>query len=122
MKAWQLRLLRYARPEARGLTFLVLAMLVAVALDTLTPWPLKLLVDNALAGAGEIRESFPRLLGGYEILAAQLGHLLAGGTEGQQPRRKGDANSRRSHCSLLLYSCRRHMRPVVGSESIEVGQ
>jgi ATP-binding cassette subfamily B protein/subfamily B ATP-binding cassette protein MsbA len=49
VKGWWLRLVHYARPEVRGLTFLGLAMLVAVALDTLAPWPLKLLVDNALA-------------------------------------------------------------------------
>jgi ATP-binding cassette subfamily B protein len=50
MRGWWLRLVRYARPELRGLCFLVLTILVAVLLDTLTPWPIKLLADNALAG------------------------------------------------------------------------
>ena len=50
MRGWWLRLVRYARPELRGLCFLVLTILVAALLDTLTPWPIKLLADNAIAG------------------------------------------------------------------------
>jgi LPXTG-motif cell wall-anchored protein len=47
-KTNQLRLLRYARPHSRGLTVLLTTMGLSVALGLLTPWPMKLVVDNVL--------------------------------------------------------------------------
>jgi ATP-binding cassette subfamily B protein/subfamily B ATP-binding cassette protein MsbA len=44
----QARLLRYARPHWRGLTLMLSAMLVDVALNLARPWPLALLIDNVL--------------------------------------------------------------------------
>ena len=46
----QLRLLRYARKHARGLSVVLLMMLVEVGLQLLRPWPLKILVDDVLLG------------------------------------------------------------------------
>jgi ATP-binding cassette subfamily B protein/subfamily B ATP-binding cassette protein MsbA len=47
---WWLRLGRYARPEAPALAGLLSLVLVGVVLEALTPWPLKLVVDNVLTG------------------------------------------------------------------------
>lgn len=44
----QLRLLRYARPYLRSLVVLLVLMALSVALGLLSPWPMKLLVDNVL--------------------------------------------------------------------------
>ena len=50
MRPWWMRLARYAIPYWRGLTFVVVLMIMAVAIDVLKPWPMKLLIDNVLAG------------------------------------------------------------------------
>jgi ATP-binding cassette subfamily B protein/subfamily B ATP-binding cassette protein MsbA len=44
------RLLRYARPYRRHLAAVLAAMALAVALDVLRPWPMKVLVDQVLGG------------------------------------------------------------------------
>lgn len=51
MKAWWLRLTRYARPQAPGLALLVFLMLAGIGIDLLKPWPMKIIVDHALRGA-----------------------------------------------------------------------
>ena len=43
-------LVRLARPHAAGLALVAGLMLLAVALEVVKPWPMKLLVDHALAG------------------------------------------------------------------------
>ncbi|WP_414513067.1 ABC transporter ATP-binding protein [Nostoc sp. PCC 9305] len=48
MKLWWLRLARYALVRWRGLTFVMLLMLINVGLNVLKPWPLKLIVDCVL--------------------------------------------------------------------------
>ena len=58
----RLWLLRYARPQWRGLLALVALMGVAVLLTLLAPWPTKILVDNVL---------------GDEPLSGSLANLLA---------------------------------------------
>lgn len=50
MSPWWWRLLRYARPQWRGLTAVVLLMVAGVGLDTLRPWPMKWIMDHLLAG------------------------------------------------------------------------
>ena len=44
----ELRLLRYAKPEWRGLLVVTVTMLANVGLELLKPWPLKLVIDNIL--------------------------------------------------------------------------
>ncbi len=44
----QAALLRYAAPHRRGLSLMLAAMLVDVALNLARPWPLKLLIDNVI--------------------------------------------------------------------------
>ena len=51
MKWWWIRLVRHAWPEARALSAIAALMLLGILLGLLTPWPLKLIVDNVLAGA-----------------------------------------------------------------------
>ena len=80
MKRRWLPLARYARPEAGALTGLVILMLAGVALDTLKPWPLKLIIDSVLAA-----KPLPAALGGLSSLpwaASALGLLgwLTAGT------------------------------------------
>jgi ATP-binding cassette subfamily B protein/subfamily B ATP-binding cassette protein MsbA len=48
MKPWWLRLAYYALPQWRDLALVLLLMFLGVALITLEPWPLKLIVDAAL--------------------------------------------------------------------------
>jgi ATP-binding cassette subfamily B protein/subfamily B ATP-binding cassette protein MsbA len=55
------RLLRYARPYGRDVVTLLAAMAVAVLLDVLRPWPMKILVDQVLGGQ-------PPSLGGFQAL------------------------------------------------------
>lgn len=50
MRYWWLKLLRYAWPQWRGLLAICGLMLLSVALGLLTPWPMKLIIDNALGG------------------------------------------------------------------------
>jgi ATP-binding cassette, subfamily B, bacterial len=50
MKHWWLRLGSYALPERRRLGLLMLLMLLAIALEALVPWPLKLILDHVLVG------------------------------------------------------------------------
>ena len=66
----QLRLLRYARPEWRGLVVLAVTMLANVGLDLLRPWPLKLVVDNVLGHAGlpSALSSLPGVHGRHGLL------------------------------------------------------
>ncbi len=49
MKLWWLRLAHYALAHWRGLTFVMLLMLINVGLNVLKPWPLKLIVDYVLS-------------------------------------------------------------------------
>ncbi len=48
MRGWWLRLGRYALPHWRGLSLILILMCVEVGLQTLQPWPLKLIVDKLL--------------------------------------------------------------------------
>jgi ATP-binding cassette subfamily B protein/subfamily B ATP-binding cassette protein MsbA len=48
----ELRLLRYAKPEWRGLIVVLVTMLANVGLELLKPWPLKLVIDNVLGDQG----------------------------------------------------------------------
>ena len=50
MTAWWLRIAGYAGPHRRSLAILSGMMLLSVGLGALQPWPMKLLVDHALAG------------------------------------------------------------------------
>jgi ATP-binding cassette, subfamily B, bacterial len=49
MNRWWWKIGRYAQPEGRALLFVGLLMAIGVGLDLLTPWPIKLIVDNVLA-------------------------------------------------------------------------
>jgi ATP-binding cassette, subfamily B, bacterial len=49
MTRWWLKIGRYALPEGRSLIAIGILMLVGIGLGLLTPWPLKLIVDNVLA-------------------------------------------------------------------------
>ncbi len=44
----QLRLLRYVLPHWRELRVILITMALAVGVDVLQPWPMKILVDNVL--------------------------------------------------------------------------
>ena len=44
----QLRLLRYALPHWRELKMILVTMALAIGVDVLQPWPMKILVDNIL--------------------------------------------------------------------------
>jgi ATP-binding cassette subfamily B protein/subfamily B ATP-binding cassette protein MsbA len=50
MKPWWIRLARYGLTQWRGLLLIFMSILVAVLVDVLKPWPLKLIVDNVLQG------------------------------------------------------------------------
>ena len=50
MKPWWVRIARYAWPHWRTVFLVLLLTLSIVAFDTLKPWPLKLVIDNVLAG------------------------------------------------------------------------
>jgi ATP-binding cassette, subfamily B, bacterial len=50
MSGWWRRVLSYARAERRRLLMLAGLVLLAVALEALMPWPLKLIVDHVLTG------------------------------------------------------------------------
>jgi ABC-type multidrug transport system fused ATPase/permease subunit len=50
MKSWWLSLAVYASAEKQSLVALSLLMVIGIALTTLTPWPMKLIVDYALVG------------------------------------------------------------------------
>lgn len=50
MKPWWWRIARYALPHRRGVLLILLLTLSLVGFDTLKPWPIKLIVDNVLAG------------------------------------------------------------------------
>src|SRR6187200_1077486 len=50
MRPWWFRLLGYARSERSGLLSLALLMVAGIAFATLTPWPMKIIVDYVLAG------------------------------------------------------------------------
>ena len=50
MNRWWLQLARYARPHLRGLVLILVLLLIGTGLVLLMPWPLKLIVDNVLAG------------------------------------------------------------------------
>ena len=80
MSGWWLKLIPYSRPQRGGLALVMLLMLIGVALDTLKPWPLKLLVDHVLEG-----EPLPAAVAWLTVLpgagsAAALVGWLAGGT------------------------------------------
>jgi len=68
-------LLRYARRNARGWLTIFLATLVATAVSLLTPWPMKVLVDQVLGSAG--RDTVTRLLPGAHTGAGLLGWVVA---------------------------------------------
>lgn len=50
MKVWWIELAGYARPQSVGLLLIGLTMLLSIACGLLTPWPMKLIVDNVLSG------------------------------------------------------------------------
>src|SRR5687767_2152850 len=50
MTGWSRRIIVYARPQLGAMTLVVVLILAAAAVEALKPWPLKLIVDNALAG------------------------------------------------------------------------
>lgn len=63
MKPWWLRLGPYALSRWRGLTFVLLLMLVNVGLNVLKPWPLKLIVDSVLSN-----QSLPNIVAWLKTL------------------------------------------------------
>lgn len=48
MSYWWLKLLRYAWPQRHGLLVMCALMFMSVALGLLTPWPMKVIIDNVL--------------------------------------------------------------------------
>ena len=58
MKYWWLNLARYALPEWHGLLIIGFLMLLGIALGLLTPWPMKLIIDNVLD-----RQELPNAVG-----------------------------------------------------------
>jgi ATP-binding cassette, subfamily B, bacterial len=50
VRAWWLRLLRYAAPQWKGVSASVVLAIVGVGIEVLKPWPLKLIVDSVLGG------------------------------------------------------------------------
>lgn len=58
MKYWWLKLARYALPEWHGLLIIGCLMLLGIALGLLTPWPMKLIIDNVLD-----RQELPNAVG-----------------------------------------------------------
>jgi ATP-binding cassette subfamily B protein len=50
MNRWWWRIGRYALPELRSLLLIGALILLGVGLGLLNPWPLKLIIDNVLAG------------------------------------------------------------------------
>ncbi|MEN9903573.1 MAG: hypothetical protein RLZZ555_138 [Pseudomonadota bacterium] len=76
MKPWWQRLLGYAPKEAWGLGAVGTLTLLSVAIETLKPWPMKLLVDNVLEGkgmTGEVDALLERISG--DAPTAQVGLL-----------------------------------------------
>ncbi|RJQ49707.1 MAG: ABC transporter ATP-binding protein, partial [Desulfobacteraceae bacterium] len=67
MTGW-VQIARYAHPSKGGLSIVFLLMLIAVGLEVLKPWPLKLIVDYVLKG-----KPLPDSISG-------IGSLPAGGT------------------------------------------
>jgi ATP-binding cassette subfamily B protein/subfamily B ATP-binding cassette protein MsbA len=63
------RLLRYVRPYRADLVTVLTAMAVAVALDLLRPWPMKILVDEVIGG-----QDGPAALGRLQALLPGAGH------------------------------------------------
>jgi len=47
---WWLQLMGYGKPHLGGLSIVVLLMLLGIVIDTLKPWPMKLIVDQVLQG------------------------------------------------------------------------
>ena len=80
------RLLRYARPYGRDVVTVLAAMAVAVFLDVLRPWPMKVLVDQVLGGQPSTLGGFQAALPGADhpggllawVAIATLGIFLAG--------------------------------------------
>jgi ATP-binding cassette, subfamily B, bacterial len=63
----QFRLLRYARPHWRALLTIVFTMLLAIVMEVLRPWPMKLLVDSAFGNApmpASLQQLFASIPGG----------------------------------------------------------
>src|SRR5690349_14831684 len=50
MKFWYFRIARYARSETRPMLVVLLLVLSLAGMETLKPWPMKLLLDHALVG------------------------------------------------------------------------
>jgi len=57
VRRWWVKLARYSPPPMRGLAAVALLILTATALETLRPWPLKLLVDLVLAPRAGLPQS-----------------------------------------------------------------
>lgn len=75
MKAWWQRLLGYAPREAWGLGAVGTLTLLSVAIETLKPWPMKLLVDDVLGGKdmpGELDTLLGRIGGNSPAAQASL--------------------------------------------------
>jgi ATP-binding cassette subfamily B protein/subfamily B ATP-binding cassette protein MsbA len=75
---WWVRLARYASPEWRGLLAILLLTLTGVGISLLSPWPMKLIVDNVL---GQVALSGPAVwlegLPGGSLPSWQLAWLAA---------------------------------------------
>jgi ATP-binding cassette subfamily B protein/subfamily B ATP-binding cassette protein MsbA len=78
MRQWWIQVARYAFPQGRGLTVILLLMLVGDVLIVLKPWPLKLIIDYVLRGSPlpEMVSPINRLPGGDSSLGL-LGWLAA---------------------------------------------
>ena len=78
MKAWWLRLMRYAYPQWRRLLLVAFLMLIGVVVEVLKPWPLKLIVDSVLGHqALPASISWIAMLPGGTSPSALLGWLSA---------------------------------------------
>jgi ATP-binding cassette subfamily B protein/subfamily B ATP-binding cassette protein MsbA len=79
MRKWWIQIARYALPQGRGLSMVLLMMLVGDALNLLKPWPLKLIIDNVLKGRPlpDVVSPIGSLPGGNSSLGL-LGWLSAG--------------------------------------------
>ena len=79
-RPWWLQLMTYGKPHLGGLCKILLLMLLGIVIDTLKPWPMKLIVDQVLQG-----HPFPAMaawISGLPGASSQLGLLgwLTAGT------------------------------------------
>ena len=79
MRQWWIQVARYAFPQGRGLSVILLLIIVGDALNVLKPWPLKLIIDYVLKGSPlpDVASPINSLPGGDSSLGL-LGWLSAG--------------------------------------------